>query len=95
MPLDFSLSNQAQLWLYQNNVEGVVCELPTLEDVMAGQHWIMAVGNDGMGAKLAVETEWCREHADSMVTLVHFSYLSLALRRMRYEEVTASERMYG
>ena len=91
MPLDFSLSGQAQIWLQQLNLECALCEFPTFEDVCAGQHWIVAIGNDGMGARLAVETEWCRDYADTFATLAHFAYLGKAIRQMRAEEIRASE----
>lgn len=72
-------------WLKQNNVEGLVCGIPTFEDVLDGVHRVIAVGNDGMGVHITVDTGKSDEAGDQ-AEVVQLVYLSRLLRHFRMSE---------
>lgn len=69
-------------WLLQHNIEGVICGIPTWEEVLDGCHTVTAIGNDGMAIMLFLIAgvacspvgedarrggdEWLKQHGVSM-----------------------------
>lgn len=76
----------SESWLLDNNVEGLICTLPGLDQVFAGVHVVTAVGNDGMAVTITVDTGKADE-AGEQADIVQMIYLGRLLHHFRMTEV--------
>ena len=87
-----SLTQQGEWWLRQWNIETIFCKLQDWEDVSEGQYWISAIGNDGCGARLCLESSYVYSMADDEAWAAYMVYLAKTIQQIRYRETVTAMR---
>lgn len=83
------LAVEATWWANHLNVELVCCWLPTFDQVIAGEHVVTALGNDGVAVNIVVNNEEAMAGATHGLTVdqIHLAYLGKLLYHYRFEEM--------
>lgn len=83
---DQSLSMYGLRWLQEWNLETFFCNLQSWDDVNDGTYWIYAVGNDGCGARIALDSEYVYMMANDEAWGAYMTYLAKTIQQIRYRE---------
>lgn len=89
---DVSITDQGLWWMRDWNIETIFCKVQDWEDVNDGSFWVYAIGNDGCGARMQLDSEYVRMMANDEAWGAYMIYLAKTIQHIRYRETVTEVR---
>ncbi len=89
---DVSITDQGLWWMRDWNIETIFCKVQDWSDVNEGQYWVYAIGNDGCGARMALDSDYVYNMANDEAWGAYMIYLAKTIQHIRYRETVTEVR---